>query len=169
MITRGPCRFWKASAPLSLFIVVESVWNAMAHGDAQEGKWRGNRRMEWVGSALPLYLGTRSIQLIQSLPADLHSSSASTQLNWLPHRFKWTRPFPWKTKSGFCACAIMFQMNFTSSITSKEELGSEISEVCFVVNMKVIVFILRLYWECEWQWSSQVPLKRSLPTELHDI
>jgi hypothetical protein len=32
--------------------VVESSWNVMAHGDAQEGKWRGNRRMEWVANTL---------------------------------------------------------------------------------------------------------------------
>jgi hypothetical protein len=42
---------------------VESSWNLMAHGDAREGKWRGNRRMEWVASTLPLYLGTWFIQL----------------------------------------------------------------------------------------------------------
>jgi len=34
----------------------------MAHGDTQEGKWRGSRRMEWVPSTLPLYHGTWSIQ-----------------------------------------------------------------------------------------------------------
>jgi hypothetical protein len=89
--------------------VVESVWNVMAHGNAREGKWRGNRRMEWVGSALPLYLGIRSIQLIQWLPADPLSSTACTRLNWLPCRFKWTCPFPCKTKSGLCACAVTFQ------------------------------------------------------------
>jgi hypothetical protein len=33
---------------------VESGWNVMAHGDAQEGKWRGNWRMEWVASNLTL-------------------------------------------------------------------------------------------------------------------
>ena len=43
-------------------LYVESGWNLMAHGDARVGKWRGNRRMEWVASTLPLYLGTRSIQ-----------------------------------------------------------------------------------------------------------
>jgi len=26
-----------------------------------------------------------------------------------PRRFKWTRPFRWKTKSGSCACATTFQ------------------------------------------------------------
>jgi len=26
----------------------------MAHGDAREGKWRGNRRMEWIASTLTL-------------------------------------------------------------------------------------------------------------------
>jgi len=41
--------------------------------------------------------------------ADAHSSAASSRLNWRPRRFKWTRPFRRKTKSGFCACAITFQ------------------------------------------------------------
>jgi len=31
---------------------VESILNLMAHGDAREGKWRGNWRMEWVSSTL---------------------------------------------------------------------------------------------------------------------
>jgi hypothetical protein len=30
------------------------VWNLMAHGDAREGKWRENWRMEWVASTLTL-------------------------------------------------------------------------------------------------------------------
>ena len=38
--------------------------------------------------------------------ADAHTSAASSRLNWHPRRYKWTRPFRWKTKSGFCACAI---------------------------------------------------------------
>ena len=46
--------------------------------------------------------------------ADAHTSAASSRLNWLPRRFKWTRPFRRKTKSGFCACAISFQMSYTS-------------------------------------------------------
>ena len=43
-------------------IQVELVRNLLAHGDAREGKWRGNRRMEWVASTIPLYLGTWSVQ-----------------------------------------------------------------------------------------------------------
>ena len=31
----------------------------------------------------------------------------------VPRRFKWTRPFRRKTKSGFCACAITFQLAST--------------------------------------------------------
>jgi len=34
--------------------VLECVWNLMAQGDAREGKWRGNWRMEWVASTLTL-------------------------------------------------------------------------------------------------------------------
>ena len=43
--------------------------------------------------------------------ADAHTSAASSRLKWPTHprRFKWTRPFRRKTKSGFCACAITFQ------------------------------------------------------------
>ena len=37
-----------------LVLLVECVWNLMAHGDAREGKWRGNWRMEWVASTLKL-------------------------------------------------------------------------------------------------------------------
>jgi hypothetical protein len=46
--------------------------------------------------------------------ADAHTSDASTRLNWSPRRFKWTRPFRRKTKSGFCACAITFQTHYTT-------------------------------------------------------
>jgi len=31
---------------------LESSWIVMAHGNALEGKWRGNWRMEWVDSTL---------------------------------------------------------------------------------------------------------------------
>jgi len=85
---------------------VESSWNVMAHGDAREGKWRGNRQMEWVASTLH----TTSEHGVSSITtADAHTSAASSRLNWRPGRFKWTYPFRWKTKSGFCACAITFQ------------------------------------------------------------
>jgi len=78
----------------------------------REGKWRGKMRMEWVASSLALYVGTRSIQL---LSADPHSSAASSRLNRHPRRFKRTRPFRWKTKSGFCACAITFRTCYTNA------------------------------------------------------
>jgi hypothetical protein len=35
-------------------VLVQYSWNVMAHGDAREGKWRGNWRMEWVASTLTL-------------------------------------------------------------------------------------------------------------------
>jgi hypothetical protein len=95
--------------------VVESSWNVMAHGDAREGKWRGNWRMDWVASKLH----TTSEHVVSSITtittADVHSSAASSRLNWRPRRFKWTRPFRRKTKSDFCACAITFQ---TQSVLS---------------------------------------------------
>jgi len=84
----------------------------MAHGDTQEGKWRVKMQMERVASSLALCVGTWSIQ---SLSADPHSLTASSRLNWHPSRFKWTRPFHWETKSGFCACAITFRTCYSFS------------------------------------------------------
>jgi len=82
----------------------------MAHGDAREGKWRGNWRLEWVASTLH----TTSEQCVSSITtADAHTSAASSRLNWRPRRFKWACPFPRKRKSGFCACAIIFQTRST--------------------------------------------------------
>jgi len=59
--------------------------------------------MEWVASTLH----TTSEHGVSSITtADAHTSAASS-------RFKWTRPFRRKTKSGFCACAITFQTQST--------------------------------------------------------
>jgi len=83
----------------------------MAHGDTREGKWRGNWRMEWVASTLHT---TSELGVSSITTADAYASAASSRLNWRPCRFKLTRPFRQKTKSGFCMCAITFQ---TQSIT----------------------------------------------------
>jgi hypothetical protein len=87
-------------------LMLDSSWNVMAHGDAHE-KWRGNWRMECVASTLH-NTSERGVSSITT--ADAQTSSASSRLNWRPRRFKWTRPFRRKTKSGFCAFAITFQL-----------------------------------------------------------
>jgi hypothetical protein len=48
--------------------------------------------------------------------ADAHTSAASSRLKWRPRRFKWTRPYCRKTKSGFCACTITFQTQYTTCL-----------------------------------------------------
>jgi len=66
---------------------------------------------EWNGS--PVH-GVSSITT-----ADAHTSATSSRMNWRHRRFKWTRPFRRKTKSGFCACATTFQLanpSFTHSL-----------------------------------------------------
>jgi hypothetical protein len=101
----------------------------MAHGDARAGKWRGNWRMAWVASTLQ----TTSEHGVSSITtADAHNSAASSRLNWRPRRFKRTCPFRRKTKSGFCACAITFQLEPTylpnaSTRCSENEVGNNSS------------------------------------------
>ena len=65
-----------------------------------------------VGSQYSHATSERGISSIAK--ADAHTSAASSRLNWRPHLFKWIRPFRGKTKSGFCACAIMFRTSYTT-------------------------------------------------------
>ena len=70
------------STRLCLQLVVDSSWNVMAHGDAREGKWRGNWRKECVASTLH----TTSEHGVSSITtADAHTSAANSRLNWRPH------------------------------------------------------------------------------------
>jgi len=63
--------------------IVDSSWNVMTHGDAREGTWRGNWRMDWVASTLH----TTSEHGVSSITtADAHTSAASSRLNWRPPR-----------------------------------------------------------------------------------
>ena len=61
--------------------IVESGWNVMAHGDAREGKWRENWRMEWLASTLH---NTSEHGVSSITTADAHTSAAISRLNWHP-------------------------------------------------------------------------------------
>jgi len=66
--------------------------------------------------------------------ADAHTSPASSRLNWHPRRFKWTRPFRWKTKSGFCACAITFRFCSTCPLYERADHVMQFEQVCLLVG-----------------------------------
>ena len=76
----------------------------------REGKWRGNWRMEWVASILTL-----PRNMVYPVLLTLMRTPRLPAVDWNddPRRFKWTRLFRRKTKSGFCACAITFQTQST--------------------------------------------------------
>ena len=99
----------------------------MAHGDALEGKWRGNWRMEWVTSTLH----TTSQHEVSSITTgDAHTSAACSRLNWHPRFFKWIRPFRrkrnlisarvplhfnWPLRPEFFLCVVTFNLRFWMS------------------------------------------------------
>jgi len=89
-------------------VMVDSTWNVMAHGDAREAKWRG-KLANAVGSQYSShYLGTWCIQHYYRWCAHLgwpavDWTDAPADLNGLVR-------FARKTKSGFCACAVTFQL-----------------------------------------------------------
>ena len=128
-------------------ILVESSWNVMAHGDAREGWWRENWRIELVSSTLH----TTSEHGVSSITtADVHTSAASCRLNWRPYRFKSIRSFRRKTKSGVCECAITFQLASTrEAILCLRNLV----EKSFAVNIKVyfeFVELLKAFDNVKW-------------------
>jgi len=78
--------------------------------------WRtgGEAKEKLANGVGSQYSHTTSEHDVSSITtADAHTSAVSSRLNLRPRRFKWTRPFRGKTKSGFCACAITFQTHYT--------------------------------------------------------
>ena len=54
--------------------------------------------------------------------ADAHTSAASSRLNWRPPAdLNGLVRFAWKTKSGFCACAITFQLASTKNVRLRSD------------------------------------------------
>jgi hypothetical protein len=103
----------------------------MAHCGARNGKWRGNWRMEWVA----ITLHTTSEHGVFSITtASAHKSAASSRMNWRSRRFKWTRPFRRKTKSGFCAYVVTFQ---TQSNITKPTFCPHSVQTIFRINIKL--------------------------------
>ena len=84
--------------------------------------------------------------------ADAHTSAASSRLNLRPHRFKWTRPFRGKTKSGFCACAITFRTSYTT----------EGSEECSINHKKIHTYIYIVFSSVLFNLNSQYIIKVAL-------
>jgi len=119
--------------------LLASSWNVMAHGDAREGKWGGKWRMEWVASTLH---ATSEHGVSSITTADTHTSAANSRLNWRSRRFKWTRPFRRKTKSGFCACAITFQKQSTTR-SSSQIRGSKLRETIKSVSRSMLLCVFR--------------------------
>ena len=109
------CNAWDSTSSWRLrYTAFGMWWHTVTHGRGSEV---GNWRMEWVASTLH----TTSEYGVSSITtADANTSAASSRLNWLPRRFKWTRPFRRKTKSGFCACAIRFRTSYTTVFLNAE-------------------------------------------------
>jgi hypothetical protein len=110
----------------------------MAHGDALEGKWRGNWRVEWVVSTLH----TTSEHGVSSINTDAHTSAACSRLNWRPCRYKWTRPFRRKTKSGFCACAITFQTQSTTNTIRHLTITEGRTHRCYFLSIPDLLALI---------------------------
>jgi hypothetical protein len=119
----------------------------MVHDDAWEGRWRGNWWMELVASTLNTTSGHGAFSITTIATADAHNSAASSRLNWRLCRFKWTCPFRQKTKAGFCACAITFQMQSTSLYLEAAGCSGCTSTPLTLLCMLLYLFIFQFSWQ----------------------
>jgi hypothetical protein len=103
--------FRKASNILHYALIcTDLVRSVQLKCDGTRGRMGGEVKGKLANGGVASTLHTTSEHGISSITtADARNSAASSRLNWRPCRFKWTRPFRRKTKSGFCACAITFQ------------------------------------------------------------
>ena len=93
--------------------------------------------MEWVASTLH----TTSERGVSSITiADVHNSPASSRLNGRPRRFRWTRPFLRKTKSGFCLCAVTFQTQSMADTNSLAVLPYSKGRTSTVITAAIVFF-----------------------------
>ena len=92
-----------------LYSPVETWWHTATHGRGSEGETG-----EWSGYPVPFTLPRNMVYPALLL---LMRTPRLPVVDWIDaqHRFKWTRPFRRKTKSGFCACAITFQTQSTTT------------------------------------------------------
>ena len=88
-------------------------WDTVTHWRGSEGETG-----EWGEQLVPFTLPQNMVYpaLLPTIKADAHTLAASRRMNWSPRRFKWTRPFHQKTKSGFCECAVTFQLSTINSV-----------------------------------------------------
>jgi len=118
---KGKLAIWVGSQYTSHYLgtwCIQHYYRWCAHlGCQQSTELTPTADLNAVGSQYPShYLGTWCIQHYYRWCAHL-GCQQSTELT-RPARFKWTRPFRRKTKSGFCACAITFQLASTLFKTS---------------------------------------------------
>jgi hypothetical protein len=112
----------------------------MAQGDAREGKWRWNCRMEWVASTLHT---TSERGVFSITTADAYTSAASSRLNWRPRAdLNGLVPFRRKTKSGFYACAIIFQLASTPVFRCTERCYTELQQIICSARVGAGMFLL---------------------------
>ena len=117
----------------------------MAHGDAREGKWRGNWRMDWVATTLTLPWNVVCPALLTLL-----RTPRPPAVDWTDAPGDWNGlvRFRRKMKNGFSACAIMFQMHCIVRVWSKNLVMNWNVEFCRLewLSMLQILKAWHLWW-----------------------
>ena len=139
---------WQWTLNLCLVVICEHRGILRSECDGtwwcMEGEVKG-KLVNGVGSQYSHMTSKRGVS--STTNADVHTSAASGGLNWLPRRFKWTRPFRQKTKSGFCACAIRFRTSSTYGKWFNDQhvlYGAikwlEVWLVCWLESVAVVIY-----------------------------
>jgi len=121
-------------------------WHTVTHGRGSKGETG-----EWSEKPVPLTL-PRNMVCPSLLP--LTRTLRLPVVDWTDARcrFKLTRPFRRKTKSGFCACVITFQLAYTCvfrryKCLMKTRWAAIITKVfyCFVLSFHIAAVYIYIY------------------------
>ena len=129
--------------------MVELVRNLMAHGEAREGKWRGNWRMEWVASTLTpppnmLYPALLKLMCTPRLPA-FDWTDAPTDLNGLVRLGERRNLLSARVPSRSArAIAAYFLAVIETSTTGWRKLAALKTEIKWADNIKYWVDLLSI-------------------------
>jgi hypothetical protein len=162
------CVYWGVTSVLLLFsnthidTAAESSWNVMAHGEAREGKWRGNWRTEWVESTLH----TTSEQGVSSIRGQLKCDDTRAETRF---RLSAKRTSSFKSAGGVSSVDYWQLRSADEGCkTTGYPLHSHLSPslplpcvtVCRLIPIQLLLLYLCVYWGVtsvlllfSWSWS----------------
>ena len=134
----------KQPKPNKLVTLTQKCSRVRLKSDGTRWRTGGEVKGKLANGVSSQYSHTPSERGLASLTTtDAHTSAASSRLHWRPRQLKWTRPFRWKMKSGFCACAITFQTHYIAFTPTFSNLTCRLC--CYAAEKGTVIPVMSIH------------------------